>query len=304
MKKSIKIGSIVMSAMIGVFVLLGSIWYGFFALKNYEVSAKELQQAYFVAETIPDVTLSPVNQQSWDIAFKSFDNAVVNGRLVLPNKAQANERYPVLIALHGMGRAHVRWWHESYKERPTLEQTDKLTQLALSKGYAVIALDARNHGERKTLDHTIKDVMIELKIWGERDPYEAMIRDTVKDYRMLLNWLDTDLRFDPAHTAISGYSMGGQMSLLLSALDGRVEQTLAIVPPHIGQGTAIVSPLNVASSLTGKVWLVSANDDEYATATQNQQLFERIATDNKKHVTFDGGHILPTGYYEQLKGWF
>ena len=132
-----------------------------------------------------------------------------------------------------------------------------------------------------------------------------MIIDTVKDYRVLLDWLDQQHQFDHSRTAVAGYSMGGQVSMLLAGVDSRIEQVLAIVPPYLTNTTALVAPKNIAEKLAvDKIWLVTANDDEYADKEDNESLFTLIASDNKKHLQFDGGHILPEGYYQQLSDWF
>lgn len=280
---------------------IAGIWYCFFALQDYSVSEPMLVEAYAVSPTIPNVELVPIDEQSFALSYISFDGEPVNGRLLLPeNRTGA---VPVMIGIHGMGRAHVRWWQASYKGRPTLEQTNKITELALENGYAVIAIDARNHGERKNPDHTVRDLMIDLHVWGKREPYENMIIESVKDHRVLMRWLETDPRFN-GQIAVAGYSMGAQISLLLSAFEPTIKQTLAIVPPHIGQGTALVAPSNVAANINQTTWFVSATDDEYASQQQNKQLFGSLASNVKQHLEFTGGHILPEGYYQQLAGWF
>jgi hypothetical protein len=48
----------------------------------------------------------------------------------------------VLIGIHAMGRSQNRWWQAEFNGRPPLEQTDKITRLALNKGYAVVITDA------------------------------------------------------------------------------------------------------------------------------------------------------------------
>ncbi|MGQ8365212.1 hypothetical protein [Glaciecola sp. 1036] len=37
---------------------------------------------------------------------------------------------------------------------------------------------------------------------------------------------------------------------------------------------------------------------------ENDSLFEMNPTQNKKHIRFDSGHLLPEGYYEKISGWF
>ncbi|MCZ8074473.1 MAG: hypothetical protein O9341_10090, partial [Paucibacter sp.] len=67
-----------------------------------------------------------------------------------------------------------------------------------------------------------------------------------------------------------------------------------------------VSPQRFLAGLAGKkkLWLLSAEDDEYASAAQNQALFEAMPGAAKQHLRFPGGHILPRDYPERLKPWF
>lgn len=95
------------------------------------------------------------------------------------------------------------------------------------------------------------------------------------------------------------------MALLLGGMDARVGAVLAIVPPHLDDKVAIVAPRNAVSGLADKkVWLLSADDDEYASRAQSLALFEALPTADKRHIRFDGGHLLPAGYPEALDDWF
>ncbi|MGB0895468.1 MAG: acetylesterase, partial [Parashewanella sp.] len=53
-----------------------------------------------------------------------------------------------------------------------------------------------------------------------------------------------------------------------------------------------------------KVWLVTGDDDEYASIEENESFFNDIPSKNKKHLRFDSGHILPAHYAAQLSAWF
>ena len=98
--------------------------------------------------------------------------------------------------------------------------------------------------------------------------------------------------------------MGGQTSLLLAGVDQRIAAVAAIVPPHLDDKTALVAPKNIMPGLAdNRVWLFTANDDEYADKAQNQALFDAIPSPNKMHFHFDSGHILPSDYIEDLTDW-
>lgn len=293
-----------------VMALLAGGWYALFGLKPYSVSVSEITQRYTYTLSHPvDLTLQRDNaddqSNGYYFSYTSFDGAKVNGYLRLPTLAEnSTTAVPVLIGAHAMGRSYQRWWLPSYKARATRESTDKITAMALAKGYAVVTIDARNHGERKDPQRSIADIIHNLHWWGEREPYEAMLIDTVRDHRVLLDWLVTQPQFDANRIDITGYSMGAHVSLLLAAVDNRVNRVAAMVPPHINNYTAIVAPLNMLTGLQDNpVLLFSANDDEYASKKQNKALFDALPHSDKQHHVFDGGHVLPASYVQHFETW-
>lgn len=295
-------------ALLALALVLGLLWWQRFALRPYQPSSQDLATRYAHASAIPITpqlrALGPLAQE---IRFISFDGVAVNGRIQYPSDpAQAKAPFPLLIAMHGLGRSHMRWWTSNYKGGETLEHTHLVTELALKQGYAVLALDARRHGERKNLDYSVLDLMRDMDLWGKREPYEQMIIDSIKDYRMLLDWLLPQPQIDASRVQLTGYSMGGQMALILGSLEPRITAVAALVPPHLDDKVAAVSPQRFLAGLAGKkkLWLLSAEDDEYASAAQNQALFEALPGAAKQHLRFPGGHILPRDYPERLKPWF
>ncbi len=294
-------------ATIAIGILMGvaaaaAIWH-FVWLKPYSVTATELQARYAYKEE-----LIPGDAHSVDIRLQSFDGVLFNGRIVYPSDpALATQPFPVLIGMHAMGRNHMRWWQAEFKERPTIEQTHRITQMALQQGYAVVAIDARAHGLRRNLGqpHPMRIAMRDMHWFGKRQAYEQMIIDTVRDHRVLLDWLVTQPHLDAKRIKAAGYSMGAQGALLLAGLDARVQAVAAMVPPHLGDNVAAVAPINLVAGLQGKrVWLLTGDEDDHASPKQNQALFDAIPSQDKKHLRFESGHLLPTDYVEQLSDWF
>lgn len=292
---------------IGILTLAGSVWYFKFALSPYQVTEEQLNSYYvYQPQNSLNWQQTELDETNYEFTYRSFDGEIVNGRIRYPSAlVDILQPIPVLIGAHGMGRSQIRWFQDAFKGRPTVESVDKLTEQALQHGYAVISIDARNHGQRKVLDYTIADVMGDLHYWGKRAPYETMIRDTVRDHRVLLDWITKQPQFDSEQIDIAGYSMGAQVSLLLASVDSRIADVAAIVPPHSDNKTALVSPSNFIAGLSdNKVWLVTGDDDEYASMEENDSFFNGIPSKNKKHLRFDSGHILPAHYVAQLSVWF
>jgi len=302
-----------MASLLGHVGAVGALWWALFALKPYDLTPQELQAQYATIQRpaaelqmrLAAVPAGVTPGHAVDLRFRTFDGTEVMGRLVYPtDPAQATKPFPVVLALHGLGRTHWRWWQPEFKGRPTIENTHRLTALALERGHAVLALDARGHGERKG-STVIEDLMDDLHLWGQREPYERMIVDTVKDYRVLLDWVLQQPQFDATRVSAVGYSMGAQAALLLAGTDARVRAVAAMVPPHLDNKVAMVAPMNVASRLQDtQVWLLTADDDEYAREADNAALFAALGDAGKRHLRFPGGHVLPEEYVEQLRPWF
>jgi dienelactone hydrolase len=309
-----------MATLFGIAGALSALWWALFALKPYDITPEQLQARYAYAApaartaavstgTVKAIMVGETPGWAAELRFESFDGVPALGRIVYPTASvvpAAGQRRPVLLALHGMGRTQWRWWLAEFKGRPTIENTHLLAEQALKQGHVVIALDARGQGDRKDPVKPLlsSELMRGLHLWGEREPYERMIVDTVKDYRVLLDWVVQQPQLDATRIRAAGYSMGAQMALLLAGTDARVHSVAAMVPPHVDNKVAAVSPANVAQMLAGtRVWLLTADDDEYAGAAESAALFAALPGPHKQHLRFEGGHLLPPVYVERLLPW-
>jgi len=314
----------IMFTLFGVAGAVGALWWALFALKPYDITPEQLAARYTHTTAHTTTTAAPAaaavqlgalqritvgQTAAWasDFRMASFDGAVANGRIVYPaDPAVLAAPRPVLLGLHAMGRSHGRWSQAEINGRRTGENTHRLAELALQQGYVVMALDAREHGDRKNADKplTPRELLRNLHWWGEREPYERLIVDTVKDWRVLLDWVTREPQFDDSNIRAAGYSMGAQMALLLAGADGRVSAVAAMVPPGLTNRVAVVAPLNVAPQLTAsRVWLLTADDDDHATVKENAALFAALPGAGKEHLRFAGGHLLPADYVERLRPW-
>ena len=262
-------------------------------LEAYEYPSVESLQLD-MTETRPNV---------FSFTYESFDGELVYGQISYPDITA--DKYPVLIGVSAMGRSYVRWWVDTFNGNPTVTQAHKIAELANSNGYAVISIDARYHGKRKDPDRTLRSIMNDVHFFGDKRDYEAMVRDTVLDHRVLLDWIEQQDNLDIDRVKVAGYSMGGQIGLILGSVDARISDIISIVPPFIDDKLALVAPKNLVSLLGDKpVLLITAADDENASAAENDLLFELMPGANKERIDFDGGHILPEGYVNRLKGEF
>lgn len=294
----------VLKVITGALFFLGAIYYMFFTLDTENLTTEQVVDSYnYTAVEDMDFQLNEISERLFEFSYTTFDGSKVKGQINYPSEVK--DKYPVLIGLHAKGRSYPRWWTDSIKGRPTVTQVNKITQQALNKGYVVIAMDARNHGSRKVADKSLRSIMLNVSFLGNKKDYVEMINHTVLDHRVLIDWIAQQKQLDINNTHVAGYSMGAQLSLLLAGVDKRISNVLAIVPPHIEDTTASVAPKNVVSLLNNqKVWLVTADNDEYATEDENQSLFSAITASDKKHIVLKGSHILPQAYVDSLVDWF
>jgi cephalosporin-C deacetylase-like acetyl esterase len=279
------------------------LWYFFIALKPVEIPQEEIVNAYrYPPIQTESVELKELDPNSFEITFRSFDGSIVNGQISYPENNEA--MHPVVVGVSAMGRNYNRWWVDSFKGRPTVTNVNKLGKAALESGYAVVAIDARYHGSRKDPDRTLRSIMNDLHFFGDKSTYEEMIVNTVRDYRVLLDWLESQNRIDSRNIVMAGYSMGGEVALLTASVDDRVNHVVAIVPPYLDDKVALVAPKNVVSLLdSAQVLLITSDDDENASEEENLSLFDEIATAKKDHLIFEGTHILPARYVESVRDW-
>ena len=292
--------------------VLAFIWWQFISLKPYHISQTEIRNIYQKhADYTPEITFREIKAGQYNIRFISHDGDKVEGRLEIP-QGKSLEQWvseynrsgtEVFLGISAMGRNYLRWWQDSFKEKPTVTQVNKIGEMALASNSVLVAIDARYHGTRKSQSLPLSKIMNNLHFWGKRSDYENMILDTAMDYKHLMNALEAT--FGKIDFTVAGYSMGAQVSLILGATDNRINKVLSIVPPNVDNKVAKVAPINFVSMLADqRVWLLTASGDEYADNSDNLLLFTNIDSSNKKHLSFDSGHILPEGYTDKLRPWF
>ena len=289
---------------VAVLTILGIAYYLIFTMEEQLVTSEQLISGYqYKKLERVDLRLEKIEERLFSFTYQSYDGSLVRGQIGYPDISA--EKYPVLIGVSAMGRGYFRWWTDSYKGRPTVTRVNEIAKLANQKGNVVIAIDARYHGTRKDPNRTLRSIMNDLTIWGDKTTYEEMIMNTVLDHRVLLDWIEQQDDLDSSTIGVVGYSMGGQISLLLSAIDQRITKVASIVPPFIDDRMAMVAPKNVTSMLANKtsVLMLSSDDDENSSEDENDFLFNSINNSNKKHIQFEGSHILPEGYETSLQEW-
>lgn len=200
---------------------------------------------------------------------------------------------PLAVLMHGLMGSSLYWLAED-----NLMFGDDVTAVLIEQGYRVVALDARAHGARIVDKKPIEHVMAARK--GDSAAYEAMILNTVKDYRFLLDKILKKYP-DTGKVLVVGYSMGAQMGTLLAARDKRVSHLVTMVPPAV-RNVPKVSPIKFAPDVTIPWLLITADRDEYSSKAENDELIEAAGHPPENHA-FDSKHMLPGNYVDTVENW-
>ena len=226
--------------------------------------------------------------------FTSDDGQTVNGLIGFPSNSKDN--LGIVIALHPMGLSQKFWWSDK-SPLPAYKVSNALRK----KGYIVISLDARMHGERGNKRFGAKELIKRAHSDTPRLYIDTII-GSVRDYRALLNWAKGE--FKPKQTIVMGYSMGAQMSLLLASYEPTINHVIAMVPPYVESPTLPVAPrVHTPRIKSASVLWLAGNKDPHSSASQTEEAFQQISSGTKTLKWFDAGHRLPIESIDAVIGY-
>jgi pimeloyl-ACP methyl ester carboxylesterase len=139
------------------------------------------------------------------VAFKSFDLVDLRASFTMPNGVPAP--VPAVLLLHGYGENRSVW-------------KDFEPQL-LSRGWAVMALDLRGHGESKSRNQRPVQASPEWR----KDPHEFP-----GDVDPALDWIKAQPRINTRKIVIIGSDVGANLALIASGRYPEVRTVVAIKP--------------------------------------------------------------------------
>ena len=140
------------------------------------------------------------------ITFKAADGTTVPALLSVPKNA--NGRVACILSGHPFTGS---------KEEVFGEFSDAYA----ARGVALMAIDARYHGERKGVGP--------LKAAAKLDTMYKLFQLTVIDMRRALDYLDSRGICDPARVGFEGRSLGGFMGAMLIGADPRIKAAVLYV---------------------------------------------------------------------------
>lgn len=224
-----------------------------------------------------------------EFSYSAFDNEVVPARLEVPRDVV---NPPVVILLHGLTQSREQWWRAD--DGPYSFPSRHRTEL-IQAGYAVLAIDARGHGER--LDGTdFSDPAIYL----ERAYFDAgrkIIAETVIDVRRAIDVLETIEGIDTDRIGVTGFSLGAFIGYLAAAVEPRIDAGLIMAMPFLplseGHAVSFTSQFAYVDGIGDKpMGFIVGTEDQLYTREAVEALAGAMLVEPQ--VTWvESGHDLP-----------
>lgn len=213
-----------------------------------------------------------------------------------------------VMLLHGLTGSKDGW---IYPMTSLSEKYVMLKDSLLALGYTVIIPDAKYHGERSYES----DFVTPVKFASSQDVQSIynLYATTIKDLRIILDYIESKSS-KPRSFDVIGYSMGGQMAILLNSVDQRLNRVIACVPPidakkaavRLGmiqekaQGLGAISPKNYASNQMAPIYLLMGTNDGWYTKLEAQSFYDEINIEDKALKFYESGHYLPAGFINDV----
>jgi cephalosporin-C deacetylase-like acetyl esterase len=233
------------------------------------------------------------------VIYRSSRDQHVPAFFILP-KGKEGEKLPCVILMHGLGSDKNMF--------------KMMWGTLASAGYALFAIDAQYHGERKPKDTS-------TPLFG---PYPYNTRDalaqTVVDLRRGIDFLESRPEIDPSRIGYLGASMGGIIGSMFAGVDERVQAPVLLVaggnwkimmekstlsalkdgrekmPEQVTAALRALDPIDpiqwIGKISPRPVLFINGDADDVVPVASNKALHE-AAKEPKQIVWYKGPHVPP-----------
>ncbi len=217
-----------------------------------------------------------------NVSYRSGYSGRVPGYLALP-KDSSSTPFPVILAAHGAGDGVTQAKNKGYIRR--------WMELLCANGYAVLAIDARGHGERS---HEIgfRSVRETFSVPSAR---RDMFVGTVIDWRRGIDYLESRPDIDASRLGLLGSSMGTMYGSILTAVEQRIDAAVFVVggmPPQSWTVLPEVHQANYVGRIAPRpVLMLNGTQDVTLLPAGSKKWFE-LAGEPKEQLWYEAGHGL------------
>lgn len=251
------------------------------------------------------------------VVLDGFDSKIPFYHFV--NNRNSDNSYVIL--LHGLTGNKEYWVNPSL---PYLQYTKNLTAIKdslLDLGFNVVIPDAKHHGERShELNFRNPGLLppVFSKSQADADIFYDLYASTIKEIRLIMDYIEGLSKETKPGFNIIGYSMGGAFALILNSIDARITCVVACVPPmarpfseleelnwsgEISEKMKAISPFYYATNQKSPVAMLMGKTDPYIPVDEAKEFYKQIPIENKKLKIYDSGHELPTEYINDVINW-
>jgi dienelactone hydrolase len=189
-------------------------------------------------------------------------------------------RRPLVLAGHGFGQ------HKRALYPPTL--AEDLT----ARGFAVAAIDAPHHGNRRTSD----DPAANTAAWDEHWRTHGASR-IAQEHAAIIGTLATHPQIDAARIGYFGLSLATQYGIGVLAMEGRIRAAVLGLFSLADPGRLM---RRYAPRAGCPIFFIQQLDDELHAADRARALFDLIASPDKELCSSPGGHTgVPAMVFDQ-----
>lgn len=226
-------------------------------------------------------------------------------------KPKDNKVEKYVILLHGITGSKDNWTN------PTTSLSEKYVKLKdslLTLGYSVIIPDAKYHGERSYQGNFASPLTFFLS--QDVQKIYNLYTSSVKDIRILMDYIESKSTSTTRTFDVIGYSMGGQMTIFLNSVESRLNRVVICVAPldfktgvRLGMSeentrkVEFMSPKNFATRQKSPVTLLMGTKDGWYSKEEAQDFFNKITIKDKSLKFYESGHYLPDEFIsDAIKG--
>jgi dienelactone hydrolase len=224
------------------------------------------------------------------IVFTTSTGERVPGELAIP--LQGKPPFPVVLLLHGLGNSRQRWEEE---DRASLQRG------LLAAGAATFAIDLELHGERAARNDYQSPVYLTFGDSLFIRSRDMLIQSTI-DARRALDVLRARADIDGRRMGVVGYSMGGMIAVVLSALESDLAGAVACAVPMVDQ-PAPIDPFQFAPHARVSLLLLIGRSDWLSSPPDAEMLRGLVPVPGSRLVFYESGHVLPTAFTTDAHDW-
>lgn len=201
---------------------------------------------------------APKKTLTMPVEYNTKDGMIMKGTLYVP---KAEKKPPVVILLHSLGGTQRDW--------------DNLPFLLNSKGFSVLTLDLRGHGQ------SIYNTRMQRKYWQNfsNDIYKKYPDDVVRGIDNLKNYKQVD----SSKVAIVGSGIGATIGAISAASRNQPVKTLVLISPSEEfKGMNVL--LKVVDYGAHPILSVAGQNDRMAVASVNK--IKKVAQGENKVIIY------------------